>query len=297
MQTANLSPAPASIPYRGRFAPSPTGRLHAGSLAAALASWLDTRAHGGTWLVRIEDIDPPRDVPGAGEAIIKALARFGMTSDEPILWQHDRLEAYADALAKLTAEGFIYGCACSRKEIQLADEALGLPIGVYPGTCRHGTQGRPVRALRFRVPAGNVQFRDRRLGDYLQNVEKTVGDFVLKRADGLWAYQLAVVVDDLYQGVTDIVRGADLIDNTPRQILLTQALGAAPLRYFHIPLVLNDRGEKLSKQAGATPIDNEEPLPALEAAFEHLGFQRLGADSVSSFLHGALPLWQDRWSR
>ena len=271
MQTANLSPVPASIPYRGRFAPSPTGRLHAGSLAAALASWLDARAHGGTWLVRIEDIDPPRDVPGAGEAIIKALARFGMTSDEPILWQHDRLEAYADALAKLTAEGFIYGCACSRKEIQLADEALGLPIGVYPGTCR--------------------------LGDYLQHVEKTVGDFVLKRADGLWAYQLAVVVDDLYQGVTDIVRGADLIDNTPRQILLTQALGAAPLRYFHIPLVLNDRGEKLSKQAGAAPIDNEEPLPALEAAFEHLGFQRLGADSVSSFLQKAVPLWQERWGR
>lgn len=136
--------------------------------------------------MRIEDIDPPRDVPGAGKAIIKALARFGMTSDEPILWQHDRLEAYADALAKLTAEGSIYGCACSRKEIQLADEALSLPIGVYPGTCRHGTQGRPVRALRFRVPVGNVQFRDRRLGDYLQNVEKTVGDFVLKRADGLW---------------------------------------------------------------------------------------------------------------
>lgn len=297
MQTANLSPVPASIPYRGRFAPSPTGRLHAGSLAAALASWLDARAHGGTWLVRIEDIDPPRDVPGAGEAIIKALARFGMTSDEHILWQHDRLEAYADALAKLTAEGFIYGCACSRKEIQLADEALGLPIGVYPGTCRHSTQGRPVRALRFRVPAGNVRFHDRRLGDYLQNVEKTVGDFVLKRADGLWAYQLAVVVDDLYQGVTDIVRGADLIDNTPRQILLTQALGAAPLRYFHIPLVLNDRGEKLSKQAGAAPIDNEEPLPALETAFEHLGFQRLGANSVSSFLQKAVPLWQDRWSR
>lgn len=119
-----------------------------------------------------------------------------MTSDEPILWQHDRLKAYADALAKLTAEGFIYGCACSRKEIQLADEALGLPIGVYPGTCRHGTQERPVRALRFRVPAGNVRFHDRRLGDYLQNVEKTVGDFVLKRADGFWAYQLAVVVDD-----------------------------------------------------------------------------------------------------
>ena len=297
MQTANLSPAPTSIPYRGRFAPSPTGRLHAGSLAAALASWLDARAHGGTWLVRIEDIDPPRDVPGAGEAIIKALARFGMTSDEPILWQHDRLEAYADALAKLTAESFIYGCACSRKEIQLADEALGLPIGVYPGTCRHGTQGRPVRALRFRVPADNVRFHDRRLGDYLQNVEKTVGDFVLKRADGLWAYQLAVVVDDLYQGVTDIVRGADLIDNTPRQILLTQALGAAPLRYFHIPLVLNDRGEKLSKQAGAAPIDNEEPLLALEAAFEHLGFQRLGADSVSSFLQKAVPLWQERWGR
>ena len=285
------------LPYRGRFAPSPTGLLHRGSLVAALASWLDARAHRGTWLVRIEDIDPPRDIPGADRAILDALERFGLVSDEPVLWQHDRYDAYEEALARLVASGFVYGCACSRKDVKEADERLGIPYPVYPGTCRSGTNGRAVRALRFRVPDRMVAFEDRWYGQYTQNVEKAVGDFVVKRADGLWAYQLAVVVDDLYQGVTDIVRGADLIDNTPRQILLTQALGAAPLRYFHIPLVLNDRGEKLSKQAGAAPIDNEEPLPALETAFEHLGFQRLGANSVSSFLQKAVPLWQDRWSR
>ena len=205
------------------------------------------------------------------------------------------MDAYQAALDQLTAEGFIYGCACSRKEILLADEALGLPSGVYPGTCRNGTNGRPVRALRFRVSSGEVSFCDRRLGCCAQDVERSVGDFVLRRADGLWAYQLAVVVDDLHQGVTDIVRGADLIDNTPRQILLTKSLGGEPFRYFHIPLVLNDRGEKLSKQAGATPIDCEEPLPMLERAFVHLGFERLGAESVETFLKAAVPLWRERW--
>lgn len=280
--------------YRGRFAPSPTGRLHAGSLAAALASWLDARAHGGAWIVRIEDIDPPRDVPGAGESFIEDLARFGMTSDEPVVWQHDRYAAYEAALAKLTAAGLVFGCACSRKEIFAADLRLGLPPGVYPGTCRRGTGGRPARSLRFRVPSGTVSFTDRWCGSFTQDVEHAVGDFILRRADGLWAYQLAVVVDDLAAGITDVVRGADLVDNTPRQILLTRALGGEPPRYMHIPLVLNDEGEKLSKQAGARPVDVSDPTGSLERAFAHLGFPRIGADSPEAFLRATVPLWRER---
>ena len=288
---------PAPRPYRGRFAPSPTGRLHAGSLAAALASWLDARAHGGAWLLRIEDIDPPRDIPGAGESFIEDLARLGMTSDEPVVWQHDRCEAYEDALRRPAQAGLVFGCGCSRKEILAEDARLGLPAGVYPGTCRAGTGGRPVRSLRFRVPEGVVRFRDRWLGDFAQDVRREVGDFVLRRADGLWAYQLAVTVDDLASGVTHVVRGADLVDNTPRQILLTRALGGRPPEHMHIPLVLNDRGEKLSKQQGARHVDLSSPEAALDAAFAHLGFPRLGADSPEAFLRTALPLWAERWSR
>ncbi len=281
--------------YRGRFAPSPTGRLHAGSLAAALASWLDARAHEGTWLLRIEDIDPPRDIPGAGESFIEDLKRFGMESDEHVLWQHDRYSAYEEALRRLQELGLVYGCACSRKEIFAEDLRLGLPKGVYPGTCREGTHGKPVRALRFRVPSGTISFHDRRLGEFSQDVEREVGDFILKRADGLWAYQLAVVADDLFSGVTDIVRGADLVDNTPRQILLTRALGGTPPRYMHIPLVLNNEGEKLSKQAGATPVDVSNPLDALEAAGRHLGIPFIGAENPEGYLRAALPLWAERW--
>lgn len=283
--------------YRGRFAPSPTGRLHAGSLAAALASWLDARAHEGTWLLRIEDLDPPRDIPGAGESFIEDLKRFGMESDEPVLWQHDRYPAYEEALRRLAEKGLIYGCACSRKEIFAEDLRLGLPQGVYPGTCRNGTHGKSVRAIRFRVPAGIFSFHDRRLGNFSQDVEHEVGDFILKRADGLWAYQLAVVTDDIVSGVTDIIRGADLVDNTPRQILLTQALGGTPPRYMHIPLVLNNDGEKLSKQAGASPVDVSRPLEVLEAAGRHLGLPAIGADNPEGYLRAALPLWAERWCR
>lgn len=282
------------LPYRGRFAPSPTGLLHRGSLVAALASWLDARAHRGTWLVRIEDIDPPRDIPGADRAILDALKRFGLVSDEPVLWQHDRYDAYEEALARLVASGFVYGCACSRKDVKEADERLGIPYPVYPGTCRSGTNGRAVRALRFRVPDRMVAFEDRWYGQYTQNVEKAVGDFVVKRADGLWAYQLAVVTDDIASGVTDVVRGADLLDNTPRQIVLTEALGARAPRYMHLPLVLNDRGEKLSKQQGATPVDATNPLSELERAARHLGLPHIGADSTEAFLTAAVPLWAER---
>lgn len=280
--------------YRGRFAPSPTGALHAGSLVAAMASFLDARAHDGVWLVRIEDIDPPRDIPGAGEHIIRTLARLGLASDEPVLWQHDRHQAYQAALDRLIAQGRVYGCACSRKEVALRAAELGLPAGVYPGTCRLGTHGRPVRAMRFLTTSGTTTFTDRLCGDFTQDVEHEVGDFVLKRADGLWAYQLAAIVDDIHQGVTDVVRGADLLDNTPRQIQLIEALGAQAPCYMHLPLVLNPEGQKLSKQQGATPLDEDDPLGELERAWMHLGFDRLGADSIHAFWDAALPLWKSR---
>lgn len=282
--------------YRGRFAPSPTGLLHAGSLAAAAASWLDARAHGGVWLLRIEDIDPPRDMPGAGEAIVETLARLGMTSDEPVVWQHSRGDLYEAALEKLRREGRIFGCACSKKEAAARARELGLPETAYPGTCRSGTHGRPVRSLRFRVESGTVTFEDRLCGTFSQDVEHAVGDFIVKRADGLWAYQLAAMADDIAQGITDVVRGADLLDNTPRQIQLITALGAPLPRWMHIPLVLNAEGQKLSKQAGAAPLRSDDLLGELERAWRHLGFERLGADSIPAFWKAALPLWKARFA-
>ncbi len=297
---SNIRAAAPARTYRGRFAPSPTGRLHRGSLAAALASWLDARAHDGSWVLRIEDIDPPRDIPGAGEDIIRTLGRLGMTSDEPVVWQHARHGAYEAALKQLEARGFVFGCACSRKEISEAAARLGLSKNVYPGTCRTGTNGRPVRTLRFRVSNETVRFTDRWCGVFEQNVEAAVGDFVLKRADGFWAYQLAVVVDDSDAGITDIVRGSDLIDNTPRQILLYRALSVdgkttRTPRYMHLPLVLNDCGKKLSKQQGAVPLNDDNLLGELEIAFEHLGFPKIGADSIPAFYKAALPLWARKW--
>ncbi|MCI7708849.1 MAG: tRNA glutamyl-Q(34) synthetase GluQRS [Sutterella parvirubra] len=280
--------------YKGRFAPSPTGRLHRGSLAAALASWLDARAHGGVWVVRIEDIDPPRDVPGAAEDILRVLTRLGMTSDEPVRYQSRMDGLYEAALEKLRTAGRLYGCACSRTEIRECALALSLAPNVYPGTCRRGTNGRPVRMLRFLTDDQPVTFTDRWCGPFTQNVERECGDFVVKRADGLWAYQLAVVADDIDQGVTDIVRGADLLDNTPRQIMLTKALGGVPARYMHVPLVLNDRGEKLSKQQGAVPL-TDDLMDELERAFTHLGFPRIGADTPEAFLKAAVPLWAERF--
>lgn len=285
--------------YIGRFAPSPTGPLHAGSLVAALASWLDARAApGGRWLVRIEDIDTPRCVPGAAETILQQLAACGLVPDEPPVWQSTRNAHYEAALDRLVAQLRAYPCACSRRDIEAALAAAGharerhseLP---YPGTCRHGLNGRPARAWRFaateyqrnRPPAqadpahiaidpiadSGVSWTDRRLGPQQQDVALQVGDFVLRRADGLWAYQLAVVVDDADQGVTHVVRGEDLADNTPRQILLQAALGLPTPRYLHVPLVRAADGEKLSKQHGAPPIDTRRPLQALAAAAQALG--------------------------
>ncbi|MGB3428856.1 MAG: tRNA glutamyl-Q(34) synthetase GluQRS, partial [Burkholderiaceae bacterium] len=254
--------------YRGRFAPSPTGPLHAGSLVAALASWLDARAGDGVWLVRIEDLDPPREVPGASQEILRQLAACGLESDEPVVFQSTRGEVYEAAFRSLQSRGLVYGCACSRKDIDAAVAARpGLHPGVYPGTCaRRTTAPEAVRAWRVRVPAETVSFVDRAVGPTFQRLDSEVGDFVIRRADGLWAYQLAVVADDGAQGITDVVRGADLLDNTPRQIFLQRALGMPTPRYLHVALVINERGEKLSKQTLAPALDKADALGALERA-------------------------------
>jgi glutamyl-Q tRNA(Asp) synthetase len=281
--------------YRGRFAPSPTGPLHAGSLVAALASWLDARRHGGVWLVRIEDVDTPRCVPGADRQILEQLQRCGLTSDEPPLWQSSRGDAYQAALDRLVAQGQAYPCACSRKDIETALAAQGRPRvrgqeAPYPGTCRDGLHGRPARAWRFRVPEGVVRWHDRRLGDQQQDVAREVGDFVLRRADGLWAYQLAVVLDDADQGITQVVRGEDLADNTARQLLLQRALGVPSPTYLHTPLVLGADGEKLSKQNGAQALDLADPLRALNDAAAVLGLP-----AQNGPVPDALAAWIARW--
>jgi glutamyl-Q tRNA(Asp) synthetase len=286
--------------YRGRFAPSPTGPLHAGSLVAALASWLDARAHGGQWLVRIEDVDRPRCVPGADEEILRQLAACGLLPGEPPQWQSRREPLYQSALDRLVDQGLAYPCACSRKDIAQALRALGRERPrhgelAYPGTCRAGLHGRQPRAWRLRVEAGSVAWQDRRLGTQSQDAAREVGDFVLKRADGLFAYQLAVVVDDAEQRITHVVRGEDLADNTPRQILLQRALGVAMPAYLHTPLVLGANGEKLSKQNGAAPLDLGDPRAALAAAGRILGLEVPSANSVEDWLAGAIPVWAGRF--
>lgn len=286
--------------YRGRFAPSPTGPLHAGSLVAALASWLDARAHGGTWLVRIEDVDTPRCVSGAGKHILAQLMACGLVPDEAVWWQSQRGARYQAALERLVAAGRAYPCGCSRSDIERTLQAQGLArarhqSAVYPGTCRPdrgGLQGRPARAWRFLIAADQppVHWTDAALGAQQQDVATAVGDFVLKRADGLWAYQLAVVVDDGDQGITHVVRGADLADNTPRQLLLQQALGLPTPRYRHTPLVLGPNGEKLSKQNGAQALDLSDPLAALQQAAAALGLPPAGPTPAQ-----ALAAWTARW--
>jgi len=293
---------PMASTYRGRFAPSPTGPLHAGSLVAALASWLDARAHGGVWIVRIEDVDTPRCVPGADRVILDQLATCGLHSDEPVVWQSQRGAIYQQALDRLISSEHAYPCGCSRKDIEAALHAQGLHrerhhAAVYPGTCRTesgGLQGKPARAWRFVVPAEPAVLRwtDQRLGPQTQDVASEVGDFVLKRADGLWAYQLAVVVDDAAQGITHVVRGADLADNTARQMLLQQALGLPTPSYLHTPLVLGANGEKLSKQNGAQALDLSDPLAALNRAA-----MVLGLPAAKGPLEPALASWTSLWPK
>jgi glutamyl-Q tRNA(Asp) synthetase len=288
---------PPTSGYVGRFAPSPTGPLHAGSLVAALASYLDARVHHGTWLVRIEDIDEGRSVPGAAEDILDLLHRLGMDADREVVWQSRRKHLYEAAYDRLA--GHVYPCGCNRREI--ADSRLGFaPDGaaIYPGTCRHGlAPGRSPRSLRLRVPEPGddvITFRDRCAGVVTQRLAGESGDFVLKRADGYWAYQLAVVVDDAEQGVTDVVRGADLLDSTPRQIFLQRLLGVPTPRYLHVPVVRNARGEKLSKQTGALavrPGDEAAAVAALRQAAGFLGLDVGEADSLAEFWSAAVPAW------
>ena len=244
---------PVGDRYRGRFAPSPTGALHLGSLLTAVGSYLDARGAGGEWLVRIEDVDRAREVEGAADAILRTLERFGLDWDGPVLHQSARSEAYRAALETLAGLGLTYNCSCSRSDLGAAET----PERRYPGTCRGGptSLGVPV-ATRFRVDgAGPVTVEDRLQGPYTQSVDEAVGDFVLRRRDGFWSYQLAVVVDDAYQGITDVVRGLDLLDNTPRQRLLQAALGVPQPRLLHLPLLTEADGQKLSKSRRALPAD------------------------------------------
>ena len=364
--------------YCGRFAPSPTGPLHVGSITAALASWLDARAHGGRWLVRIEDIDPPRCAPGADRFILQQLTQLGLHPDAPPVWQSQRHTLYEQALATLLELGWAYSCSCTRKNLEQAWQALGLTHQrhqerPYPGTCRNGLHGKPPRSWRFHLekfirtclrspregvrdadrdalqganrsnsgrycedlqrrrapeaaPAhprgdrkhvlkdwplskaqtdqplpffldanGLLRWHDRRQGWQNQYPAEVAGDFVVRRADGLWAYQLAVVVDDAEQGITHVVRGADLSDNTPRQLLLQSALGYPSPRYLHTPLVTMANGEKLSKQHGAPAADTENPMATLLAAANFLGLPRPPGDLSQLSPTHALNHWVNTW--
>ena len=259
-------------PYRGRFAPSPTGPLHFGSLIAALASYCDARIADGQWLVRVEDVDLPRTRPGAEDAILSTLERYGFAWDGPVTRQRKRGASYEAALERLVASGAAYRCTCTRRELGSASQDVGSER-VYPGTCRNGIAphraNRAQQAWRIRVGDESIVYDDRLFGPQSQVLSRDVGDFVLRRADGLFAYQLAVVVDDAAQGITDVVRGADLSTSTPRQIFLQQALGYPRPSYLHVPIAVNAAGQKLSKQTRAAPLPVS-PLPALLAAWSFL---------------------------
>jgi glutamyl-Q tRNA(Asp) synthetase len=285
--------------YVGRFAPSPTGALHAGSLAAALASRLDALAHDGRWLLRIEDIDQARERPGAASQIIATLARLGFEPDAPIVFQHTRVYAYEAALAHLRARALVYPCGCTRKEIEDSRQDGAHQPGIeriYPGTCRTGlAPGRQARSLRLRT-CGTIDWRDRSGRFFHQDLVHEVGDFVIRRADGLWAYQLAVVVDDAWQGVTDVVRGDDLVASTARQIYLQRLLELPTPQYLHIPVVMGEDGKKLSKHMNARPIDDGNPLDCLETAMQHLGLASTKARNLAAFWRTATSHWrQSHW--
>lgn len=293
--------ASASGQYVGRFAPSPTGPLHLGSLVAAMASYLDAKAHHGAWLVRVEDLDRDRNVAGIDQHILASLQRCGMQWDGDVTWQTRRTGLYDVALEQLVARGAAYPCSCSRREIadsqlRLGQSGAGL---VYPGTCRNGlAAGKTARAMRLRVPDAPddaYSFDDRLIGVTRQHLARDVGDFVIRRTDGYWAYQLAVVVDDAAQGVTDVVRGADLLDSTPRQLFLQQVLDLPHPQYLHVPVVANADGEKLSKQTGALAFDTGGDPQALVAsalipAARFLGLE-VQASSIPAFWQATIPAW------
>lgn len=287
-----MSPA---LRYRGRFAPSPTGPLHFGSLIAALASYCDARAQGGEWLLRIEDVDLPRRRDGAAESIAATLAAYGFVWDGPVSRQSERSAHYQQAVDRLRERGLLFACACTRRELEATPQA---PSGerIYPGTCRRaivaGTEG---RAWRVAVDDAPIAFDDRLQGSQQQRLDRDVGDFVVRRADGLYAYQLAVVVDDALQGITDVVRGADLLASTPRQIWLQRQLGFATPAYLHHPIAIDDGGHKLSKETGAARLPDD-PVPALWRAWRFLGqpSPQRPPRSVAAFWRWALDAWDVR---
>lgn len=279
-----------AAPYRGRFAPSPTGPLHFGSLLAAVASFLQARRHGGTWHVRMEDLDRPREMPGAADAILRTLEALGLHWDGEVVYQSRRHDAYRMAFDALAQTAAVYPCSCTRKEI--ADSSLaGIDGPVYPSTCRAGIEpGRSARAWRVRTDDTAIAFMDRWQGRIERRLQPQSGDFVVRRADGLYAYQLAVVVDDAALGVTEVVRGADLLESTPRQIHLQHLLGLTTPAYAHLPVVVNAQGEKLSKQTGAAAISPADAVPLLHHALRLLG-QEPPADALTGELEA---LW--RWA-
>lgn len=278
-------PAPT---YIGRFAPSPSGPLHAGSMLTALASWLDARAAGGEWHLRIEDLDPPRCLAGAEQEILLSLAGWGLHHDGPLVRQSQRTDAYRAALLRLGDQA--YACACSRREI--ADSSVhGIDGPVYPGTCRNGPGTRAGRALRVRVADADLVFVDRLQGEVRQNLARDTGDFVVRRADGWFAYQLAVVTDDAELGVTDVVRGADLLASTPRQLHLQRLLGLAVPRYLHLPVLVDDAGEKLSKQTLASPVLATDAATLLDPLLALLGQSPTGSGSLEQRLSRAVEHW------
>ena len=262
--------------YVGRFAPSPTGRLHMGSLVAAVGSFVHARSSGGRWLVRVEDLDPPREMPGASAHILETLSIHGLNWDEEVMYQSQQLQRYQSVIEQLLEEKQAYYCQCTRSVLlkRAAQGAYGI---IYPGTCRHLNLQRESLSVRIKTQPGSISFTDRRLGHYQQSLQSEIGDFIIKRSDGLFAYQLAVVIDDEYQGVTDIVRGGDLLDNTPRQIHLQQLLGYSTPGYLHLPVVTDGNNQKLSKQTHARPLDRSIPDKNLIRALRHLGF---GMDSA-----------------
>jgi len=262
--------------YIGRFAPTPSGYLHFGSLVAALASYLDAKARGGTWLLRMEDLDPPREVPGAQAAIQQTLESYGFQWDGALVRQSERHAAYDAVIERLLDQGLAYACTCSRKQL----EEHG---GVYPGTCRNAQHPTQDAAIRLRVPELEYHFHDRVQGEFRQHLGREVGDFVIRRRDGLYAYQLAVVLDDAWQGVTDVVRGADLLDSTPRQLYLQELLGLPQPRYLHVPLLIQPDGHKLGKSYRSPPLPADRAAPLLVRALHTLG------QSVPPELHEARP--------
>lgn len=286
---------PLSVPdYRGRFAPSPTGALHFGSLIAAVGSYLEAKSHNGEWLVRIENLDKPREIPAASHEIFRALEILGMEWDHEVIYQDQRKDTYENILTILNKRGLTYSCTCTRKEI--ADSSItGISGQIYAGTCRNNVQNKDrPGAVRIKTDNNIIEFEDSLHGLISQRLESETGDFILRRSDGIYAYQLAVVADDATQGITNVVRGADLLDSTPRQIYLQKLLGYSTPTYMHLPVAVNNQGEKLSKQTKAALLDISNPVKQLVEAVNFLGQEspiELLGNNVSSFWKWAIENW------